>query len=427
MYEIAEETREVEDEYSFPDPSQLTFHNPLGGVYADDELDEEGLSRRLKSWSEESDNIPIIKIDGSNLKVDEEIDGRKRKKSLTWSDDTDDKSSVDDYIDISKMYINPNGKSRSHKSSKRKNKRDSDIDGHRSKRSSDGSSRKSSYNSDVSSGRSSYSECGLSVKKNKVSSRKNSHSSDISANLSCNGTSSRKSSCSSEYGRKGSYEYTHFRDSASRKSSYSDVSSRNRSLSHCSIISSRKSSNSSDVFYSRKSSNCSDIFSRKSSNASDIFSRKDSNCSDIFSRKDSNCSDIFSRKSSYCSDVFRKDSICSDVFSRKDSAGSNIIPNKTSNSFKSLNRKGSRNRSVSTSSDCKRSSSRETKSEPEEESLLGPYDASTDVTLSSIINHIAYMNQATSSSNISTKLKESKRKQIKQVSCLTIWLLSALF
>ena len=294
------------EDYFFPDPSQLTFQDPS-------RCDEDEIVMQEQCDGTEHVKSCIVNScknlendeNSSNLKIKDETTP-KRKKSLTWSEDTPEVKTpeIEENPDKGNHHNSSKGhrkNSSDYRYSKMKSKKDSNVDGLvHLKHSSLHSNRKNSSSSECSSRRGSSYESSTS--------RKNSYASN----------SSRKGSYSLEE-RKGSYQW----ENGNRKQSLSESMGRSRSLSHCSQLSSRKNSQSYEAN------------------------------------------------------------------GRRTTRGSE-------------SRKGSR---------------RFTKEEAEEESLLG-YDVPTDVTLSSIINHIAYMNQASSSSKISSKLKASRRKQVKQVTLI---------
>ncbi|XP_042890028.1 uncharacterized protein LOC122264970 [Penaeus japonicus] len=107
---------------------------------------------------------------------------------------------------------------------------------------------------------------------------------------------------------------------------------------------------------------------------------------------------------------------------RRSSTVSTYSSRKGSESFHNLPGPRREHRSLSTSSasSSRRNSRRSIKDEAEVETLLARSpDGRSDVTLASILNHIAYVNQAASSAKLPSSLKDSRKAQVQQVLLVT--------
>ncbi|ROT77444.1 hypothetical protein C7M84_003904 [Penaeus vannamei] len=107
---------------------------------------------------------------------------------------------------------------------------------------------------------------------------------------------------------------------------------------------------------------------------------------------------------------------------RRSSTASTYSARKGSETFQTLPGPRREHRSLSTSSasSSRRNSRRSIKDEAEVETLLARSpDGRSDVTLASILNHIAYVNQAASSAKLPTSLKDSRKAQVQQVLLVT--------
>ncbi|XP_037780964.1 uncharacterized protein LOC119577350 [Penaeus monodon] len=107
---------------------------------------------------------------------------------------------------------------------------------------------------------------------------------------------------------------------------------------------------------------------------------------------------------------------------RRSSTASTYSARKGSETFQTLPGPRREHRSLSTSSasSSRRNSRRSIKDEAEVETLLARSpDGRSDVTLASILNHIAYVNQAASSAKLPSSLKDSRKAQVQQVLLVT--------
>ena len=210
---------------------------------------------------------------------------------------------------------------------------------------------------------------------------------------------------------------------------------------------------------SRKGSNASEDFCRKGSITSGLSSRRSSSVFESPSRKSSlSSSNNSSRKDSICSNSIRKGSTASYISSRKGSSSSVLSSRKSSLSSRKgsaswetqsrssnisretqerinrcldTNTKAPRKNSISLPEGAKqkprpsivstRNSRRNTLTtippNVELETLVAANASEPpgDLTLSCILNHIAYVNQTEISAKMGARLKESRKEQVKQV------------
>ncbi|MCL4148923.1 UNVERIFIED_CONTAM: hypothetical protein GTU68_038735 [Idotea baltica] len=152
--------------------------------------------------------------------------------------------------------------------------------------------------------------------------------------------------------------------------------------------------------------------------SSDSSSRRSSTTSISSGRKNSGSWDPSSRKGSYSSvAAFKQGGYYPDgPPSRKGShVGEALVLSRRSSLCSEAS---SRRGSTQGPGASRRGSYRNTKDEAEAESLLRRASETGDVTLSSILNHIAYVNQANASKG-GVKVKESRKEQVRQVLIVT--------